>query len=433
MYGSVFTIWLGSKPVVVISGYQALKEAMVLQGEEFSGRANYPLIMRVTSGYGVLVSSGKQWRELRRFSLTTLKNFGMGRKTMEEKVQEEARNLTEVFRQFGDSPFNPKDLIFRAVNNVICSVVFGHRCEYDDPEFQLLIQAVESYFDVLNSTIGQLYNIFPKIFGWVPGKHQEMFAVLDRAKAFILEEVECRTKDLDPSSPQDFIEAFLIKMNEEKDKHDTDFHLKNLQTTVWNLFGAGTETTSSTLRHGLLLLMKYPHVQERVQREIDEVIGPDRSPRMDDRQNMPYTDAVIHEIQRTMDLAPTSVPHKVLKDTEFKNYLIPEGTMVLPLLSSVLSDPELWKNPDHFDPENFLDAEGRFQKNDAFVVFGMGKRVCLGEGLARMELFLFLTSLLQHFTFKGTQAPEEIDCTPAVCSFGRVPRTYDCHVQLRGK
>ncbi|KAL7848921.1 hypothetical protein SRHO_G00205440 [Serrasalmus rhombeus] len=169
----------------------------------------------------------------------------------------------------------------------------------------------------------------------------------------------------------------------------------------------------------------------RVQKEIDEVVGSDRCPSIDDRQNMPYTDAVIHEIQRSMDLTPTAVPHKTLCDTEFNNHLIPKGTMVLPLLSSVLSDPELWKNPDHFDPENFLDENGRFKRNEAFVVFGMGKRACLGEGLARVELFIFFTSLLQQFTFKATQPPEEIDITPAICSFGRVPRSYECYALSR--
>uniref|UniRef100_A0AAY5EYS1 Uncharacterized protein n=1 Tax=Electrophorus electricus TaxID=8005 RepID=A0AAY5EYS1_ELEEL len=150
-----------------------------------------------------------------------------------------------------------------------------------------------------------------------------------------------------------------------------------------------------------------------------------------DIQNLPYTDAVIHEIQRSMDLTPTAVPHKMLHDTEFNNYLIPKGTIILPLLSSVLSDPKLWKNPDHFDPNNFLDEEGQFKKNDAFVVFGMGKRACLGEALARVELFIFFTSLLQHFTFKATQAPEELETTPLICSFGRVPLSYECFAVRR--
>ncbi|KAL7831935.1 hypothetical protein AOLI_G00294830 [Acnodon oligacanthus] len=405
---------------------------MIGLGEEFSGRATYPLLLKTTKGHGLLVSSGDRWKQLRRFSITAMKNFGMGRRSFEDKVKEEASCLVQTFSTFGDSAFNPKDLITETVCKVICSVMFGQKFQSDEPQLQLLIRAIYAYFGVLNSRLGQLYNLFPGIAGLFPGRLHDMFAVVEEAKASLKLEAEARMKTLDPSlPPQDFIEAFLIRMKEEKHNPSTEFNLNNLLNTLWNLLSAGSEITSSTLRHSLLLMMKYPDVQAQVQKEIDEVVGSDRCPSIDDRQNMPYTDAVIHEIQRSMDLAPTSVPHKTLCDIEFNNYLIPKGTMVLPLLSSVLSDPELWKNPDHFDPENFLDENGRFQRNDAFVVFGMGKRSCLGEALARVELFIFLTFLLQRFTFRAIQPPEEIDITPAICSFGRVPHSYECYALSR--
>uniref|UniRef100_A0A3B4EQC2 Uncharacterized protein n=1 Tax=Pygocentrus nattereri TaxID=42514 RepID=A0A3B4EQC2_PYGNA len=90
-YGPVFTVWFANTPVVVISGYQALKDSMIGLGEEFSGRSAYPLLMKVTNGYGLLVSSGDRWKQLRGFCLTTLKNFGMG----------QASCLVQTFSTFG--------------------------------------------------------------------------------------------------------------------------------------------------------------------------------------------------------------------------------------------------------------------------------------------------------------------------------------------
>ncbi|XP_064157102.1 cytochrome P450 2M1-like isoform X3 [Anguilla rostrata] len=430
-YGSVFTVWFGPKPVVVLSGYQTIKEALLNQGEEFSGRAIYPVLLQATKGYGVLASSGSRWKDLRRFSLMTLKNFGMGRRGIEERVQEEARFLVKAFSEYGDSLFNPHHLLCNAVSNVICSIVFGKRFEYDEQQFKFLQQSIDAYFHFLSSSKGQFFNMFPRLAWYLPGPHHEVFQHLEKVRNYIEQEAKQRLSHLDINSPQDYIEAFLVRMLEQEHKPGSEFHFDNLVSSIWNLFSAGTETTSSTLRHGLLLMMKYPHVQERIQKEIDEVVGSSRSPSVQDRQNMPYTDAVIHEVQRSMDLTPTSVPHKTMRDTEFKGYFLPEGTMVLTLLSSVLSDPKLWKNPDAFDPENFLDENGSFKKNDAFLAFGLGKRVCLGEGLARVELFLLFSSLLQRFTFRATQPPEEIDTNPACCSFGRLPRTYSCYAQLR--
>uniref|UniRef100_A0A673HIN8 Uncharacterized protein n=1 Tax=Sinocyclocheilus rhinocerous TaxID=307959 RepID=A0A673HIN8_9TELE len=383
-YGSVFTIWLANSPVVIISGYQALKDTMIGLGEEFSGRATYPLLMKITLGYGVLSTSGHRWKEMRRFTLMTLKNFGMGRRSIEERVREEAEKLVEI----------PADMLSNTVANVICSI--------------FLLQTVNSVFTVLSSPIGQIYNVFPKLVSLFPGKHHLLFRDVDKAREYCKLQAKAR-------------------INNEKYNPDTEYHFDNLISLVWNLFSAGTETTSSTVRHALLLMMKHPDVQERVQKEIDEVVGRDRWSSVEDRQNLPYTDAVIHEIQRNMDLAPIAVPHKMMCNTEYNGYVIPKGVMVFPLLSSVLIDPKMWKNPNCFDPENFLDADGRFQKNDAFVVFGMGKRACLGEALARIELFNFFISLLQHFTFKATVPLEELDTTPTKCSFGRMPRTYDCY------
>ncbi|NXN09068.1 CP2H1 protein, partial [Indicator maculatus] len=146
---------------------------------------------------------------------------------------------------------------------------------------------------------------------------------------------------------------------------------------------------------------------------------------MADRTKMPYTDAVVHEIQRFIDFLPINVPHAVIKDVNFRGYVIPKDTMIFPMLHPILHDKKEFPNPEKFDPGHFLNADGTFRRSDYFMPFSAGKRVCAGEGLARMEIFIFLTAILQNFTLKSAVACKDIDISPATTTLANTPRPYE--------
>ncbi|XP_008831596.1 cytochrome P450 2G1 [Nannospalax galili] len=424
-YGSVFTVYLGPRPVVVLCGHEAVKEALVDQADDFSGRGEMPTLERNFQGHGLALSNGERWKTLRRFSLTVLRNFGMGKRSIEERIQEEAGYLLEELRKTKGAPIEPTFYLSRTVSNVISSVVFGSRFDYEDKQFLSLLRMINESFIEMSIPYAQLYDMYSGVLQYFPGRHNRLYYLIEDLKEFTASRVKINKASFDPQNPRDFIDSFLIKMHQDKSDPHSEFNLKNLVLTTLNLFFAGTETVSSTLRYGFLLLMKYPEVEAKIYEEINQVIGPHRIPSVDDRVKMPYTDAVIHEIQRLTDIVPLGVPHNVIRDTHFRGYFLPKGTDVYPMIGSVLKDPKYFRYPDSFYPEHFLDEQGRFKKNEAFVVFSSGKRICVGEALARMELFLYFTSILQNFSLRSLVPPADIDITPRISGFGNIPPIYE--------
>ncbi|KAM9617508.1 cytochrome P450 2C19 isoform 2-T2 [Trichechus inunguis] len=423
-YGPVFTLYFGMKPTVVLHGYEAIKEALIDLGEEFSGRGHSPVAERASKNFGVIFSNGKRWKEIRRFSLMTLRNFGMGKRSTEDRIQEEARCLVEALRETNASPCDPTFILACAPCNVICSIIFQKRFEYTDQDFLNLLEKLDENTQIVSSPWMQFCNAFSMLIDYFPGSHNKLLNNVAYLRSYFLEKVKEHQESLDINNPRDFIDCFLIKMEQEKHNQESEFITENLIITVSDLFVAGTGTTSTTLRYGLLLLMKHPKVSAKIQEEINHVVGRHRSPCMQDRSSMPYTDAVVHEIQRYIDIIPNNLPHAVTRDIKFRNYFIPKGTTILTSLSSVLHDNKEFSNPEVFDPGHFLDDSGNFKKSDYFMPFSAGKRICLGEGLARMELFLFLTTILQKFTLKPLVDPKDIDTTSVASGFVSVPPSY---------
>nr|XP_033772187.1 cytochrome P450 2J2 isoform X2 [Geotrypetes seraphini] len=400
--GNIFCLQIGSLQFVVLNGFPMLKEALVHQGENFAGRPKIPIIFENFKEFGLVQSNGHAWKQQRRFALSTLRNFGLGKKSLEERIQEEIRYLLDVIEEERGQPFDPHLHINESVSNIICSITFGDRFEYHDSRFQELIRLFDESLRLQLSPSSQFFNAFPNIMRFLPGSHKKVFSNWKKVKCFVRQELERHREDWNPSEPRDFIDAYLTEMQKTADDADSSFNEDNLLQSTLDLFVAGTETTSTTLRWALLHMAMKPEVQEKIQAEIDRVVGLSRQPVMEDRPKMPYTNAVIHEIQRISNIIPLNVPRATVCDTTLAGFYLPKGTTIIPNLTSVLFDKNEWETPYEFNPQHFLE-NGEFRKREAFLPFSTGKRVCLGEQLAKTELFLFFTSFLQKFKF---QAPK---------------------------
>ncbi|KAM5164328.1 cytochrome P450 2K4-like [Mantella aurantiaca] len=421
-YGSVFSVQIGTQKMVILCGYETVKDALINHAEEFSERPHIPIFKDISKGYGVIFSHGDNWKMMRRFTLSTLRDFGMGKKSIENKINEECEFLVKKFKSFGGKPFENTIIMNAAVANIIVSIILGHRFNYEDPVFLRLMNLINENIRLAGSPMVTLYNSFFSVMRWLPGSHKTVNENTNEMRQFITETFTKYKDHLDANDQRNLIDAFLVKQQEEKPESSKYFHNENLKSLIGNLFAAGMETTSTTLRWGILLMIKYPEIQKNVQDEIDKVIG-SAVPQTEHRKQMPYTDAVIHEIQRFANIIPTNLPHATTQDVTLKGYFLPKGTYVIPLLASVLRDESHFEKPDEFYPQHFLDSKGNFLRKEAFLPFSAGKRSCAGENLAKMELFLFFITLLQNFTLQAPRGTK-FDLTPAV-GFTTPPMKHD--------
>ncbi|XP_077147752.1 cytochrome P450 2K4-like [Ranitomeya variabilis] len=427
-YGPIFSIQIGMSKSIVLCGYDTIKDALVNNADYFAEKPDTPLLLEALKGYGIVSSNGENWKVMRRFTLSTLRDYGVGRKTIEDKIIEETEYLIQKLKSYEGKPFDDVTSIYAAVTNIIVSILLSKRFDFEDPTILRLMGLINQNVKLLTSPWVMLYNSFPFIVKWLPGAHKTILKNNKELNNFITKTFTKQKKELDVNDQRNLIDAFLAKQLEGKPESTQFYHNENLTTLVADLFGAGMETISTTLTWGILLMMKYPEIQLKVQNEIERVIG-SAQPQTEHRKQMPYTDAVIHEILRFGDIVPILL-HSTSQDVTFHGYFIPKGTSVIALFHSALRDKDYFEKPYEFYPEHFLDSNGNFKKNEAFIAFSIGKRSCAGETLAKMEIFLFFTSLLQNFTFHPPPGAK-LDLTPAL-GVTNAPQPYKmCAVSRR--
>ncbi|CAG06313.1 unnamed protein product, partial [Tetraodon nigroviridis] len=430
-YGNVYSILLGTRRAVVINGVGALKEALVNKSADFSDRREDLFVRRAAHpkahAPGVVLSPySPGWKEHRRFILATLRNFGLGKQSMEQRILAETHRVVKLLQQSDGKPVDPQSIFHHTSSNIICQILFAKQFDSEDEFMKFFTSFFRETSKIINGPWGMLYDSIPSV-RYLPLPFNKAFHLFKMSHERYLEKFIENKKTRVPGKPRHFIDAYLDEL-EKRGNTESLLSEDQLRAVLLDLHFAGTDTTANTVLSGLLYLMKYPHVQELCQQEIDRVLQDKPEVSLEDRVQMPYVQAAIHEIQRTANTVPLSVFHCTTRDTDLLGYSIPKVShcadeRIIPNLSSVLNEKGQWKRPDEFYPDNFLNENGEFVKPEAFMPFSTGPRVCLGEGLARMELFIILVTLLRRFRFIWPEDAGEPDLTP-VFGVTQTPKPY---------
>ncbi|XDV28428.1 hypothetical protein PO909_031745 [Leuciscus waleckii] len=396
-YGPVFQIQIGTRPVVVLSGNEVIRQALIKQGEEFSGRPDLYSTRFISDGKSLAFSTDQVgvWRARRKLALSALRTFStvQGESSeyscaLEEHISKEGLYLIQRLHSVmkSDGSFDPFRHIVVSVANVICGICFGRRYSHDDDELVGLVNLSDEFGKIVGS--GNPADFIPLLRIFPSASMKKYLAINTRFSKFIQKIVSDHYDTFDKNNIRDITDSLIDHCEDRKLDENSNVQVSDEKIVgiVNDLFGAGFDTISTALSWAVVYLVAYPEIQERLQAELKEKIGMDRTPRLSDRTDLPLLEAFILEIFRHSSFLPFTIPHCTSKDTSLNGYFIPRDTCVFINQWQVNHDPELWKDPSCFNPDRFLSADGtdiNKPEGEKVLVFGLGKRRCIGESIGR--------------------------------------------------
>jgi len=424
-YGNIFRLRFINHPVIVLNGHALIKEALVDNADKLSNRPDYLLMTnRFIKNKGVIFNTDN-WKFTRKFVMSSLRDFGVGKTSLQDQCIDEIEILIDGFSKFNGKPFNCQTLLPNAVSNIICRIVFGKRFDYDDAGFQAILSAITSNFKKNPQyTLPQFIPYFADVLQYFRSEEFQLaVSNIEKTETFVLSQIEQHRETYDEDNIRDFTDLFIQsqKNNTESDSNKIVSEADALRM-ILDLFIAGTETTSTTLQWLIIYMMYNQHVQTKCREEIHRVIGTDKLPNWSDREQLVYTEATFLEVQRIATIAPLALPHTANCDMMLGGYKVPKDSFIIAHIYSCHRDSASWGDPDNFRPERWIDDQGKIKNIDAYIPFSLGKRACAGMQLAKVEMFMFGVSLIQRFHFKMA---DEIPSLVGICGTTLIPRPFE--------
>ncbi|CAB3398617.1 unnamed protein product [Caenorhabditis bovis] len=419
-YGNVFTVWLGPLPTVSIADFDVAHEVMVKNGGKYVDKLLPPIAKDINKGDGIAFTNGEAWSEQRRFALQVFRNLGMGKNEFESWVLDELDFRFSALEEKSENRvlvMNNSELFDVTVGSIINRMLFSWRFAKDPHDFYELKEKLDHFLN----TSSPLDMIIPTwLLKVLFKKHYEFsIQVTEDVTEFVAKEAIERLRnarsgilELTKNNAKDFTDNYILEILEnEKNGGKGTFTEENLKQMLLDLWQTGQETTTLTLNSGFVNLMKHPEVVDRLRKELMEVTDQGSRPlSLKDRLKTPYYNAVLNEIQRHASILNASFWKMNHEYTNVGGYPLDAGTVITVQLSALHTNDELFKDHEKFNPDRFLEDATLGNK---VIPFGIGKRSCLGEGMAKAELYLIIGNIFLRYDVQPHgEFPTSIDMAP---------------------
>ncbi|KAM6936711.1 steroid 21-hydroxylase [Lycodopsis pacificus] len=395
-YGNIYRLKCGNTTMVVLNSGEVIREALVKKWSDFAGR---PISYTggIVSGGGHTISLGdynEEWRAHRRLVHSALQRCCQ--QSLHDVIERQALHLREVLMDYQGSAVDLSEDFTVAASNVITTLAFGKEYEKSSSELQQLHSCLNEIVALWGSSWISALDSFPLLRKLPNPVFARLLKEVAKRDEIIREHLD-NYKSQDKKNDDTITGSLLQGLDK---LHDTDPRVRltdvHVHMATVDLLIGGTETTAAWLNWTVAFLLHRPEVQAKVYDELCTVLE-GRYPKYSDRHRLPVLCCLINEVLRLRPVAPLAVPHRAIRDSSIAGYFIPKNTVIIPNLFGAHHDPAVWSDPYSFKPERFLEGGGNSAR--ALIPFGGGARLCLGESVAKMELFLFTAYLLRDFHF----------------------------------
>ncbi|XP_020829766.1 steroid 21-hydroxylase [Phascolarctos cinereus] len=393
-YGPLYRLHLGIQDVVVLNSKKAIEEAFIKKWMDFSGRPQ-TFTVQLVSKTGQDLSLGdytplwKAQRKLARSALLHVQN------NMESLVEQMVQDLCKRLLAQAGSPVNISEEFFTFTCSIICFLSFGEKTESSVQEISNCVKELMVAWD---SRQVQILDILPFLRFFPNPGLRKLRRIIKKRDKIVQKQLRWHKETMVEGQTRDLTDYMLQKLKEQGEGPG-QLSEGHVQMALVDFFIGGTETIASTLTWAMVFLLHHPEIQRRLQEELDQELGPGfsgSSPNYRDRARFPLLNATITEVLRLRPAAPLGIPHYTKQPTSLCGFDIPKNTIIIPNIYGAHHDDSVWAQPYDFRPDRFLEAE----PSPVGIPFSCGARVCLGEHLARSEVFLTLAQLLQAFTLQ---------------------------------
>ncbi|KAL9083310.1 MAG: hypothetical protein Q9165_008568 [Trypethelium subeluteriae] len=477
VYGPIFTIWQGRRPTVIVSDPQITYDLLEKRSAKFSSRPRTVAMGELLWEMGsILVQPyGKEWsirRKLLHAALTP-KALRLYKPTQEAEASRLCMQLLRLSEQSSERSGWDWDRLFeRFTASIVFCVAYGHRI--DSLDAKIIRERFEfMHFSAsLNVPGAYLVESFP-LLKYVPEWSAPWKAEIKRngrreARANmdlvdLVREDMRKAKEKGEEQIPDSLTKMLLEM---KEKEDVPLSDRNFAFVPASLFGAGSDTTASSMCSAVLAFVTRPATLKQAQKELDAVIGTERTPTFADEPHLPYLRALVKEVLRWRPVAVLGgTPHASTENDWYLGKWIPKGTTILGNNWAINLNQEYYPEPHLFEPRRFLAPEmDKLPRSDTtpdylsmtdgtadctitppeligkahpspkgHSSFGWGRRICPGADLAANTLFIVLARLIWAFDFLPADGrrPEDYDIFAYTQGFNIRPQPFQCKIRLR--